>query len=253
MKTPSNCVTATIMKKNILLLLVLVLVLAANSCSAWPVVVFNPTNGVVLIPTNFVAANLAGVSVTNTFNGTATNLSGNALVQVTNTALALRLTTATNISGGALTQVTNIAQSLSGSGTSGFTGTVTNVAMVPGVVTNSNSLIPDGASYSFLDYSQPTSYVVTGISDGVAYNFTAGNSVSFDALISGSPVHISPGSFSGVAGGIYYLTGETAPPTGPYVPPVITAAITSSSFVTNTLHFNLTTFTNGSCVTNVFQ
>lgn len=77
---------------------------------ALPVVVFNPTNGVVVIPTNFVAANLAGVTVSNIFSGTASNLTGNALLQVTNAARSLIPNTATNISGEATNQVVVLVQ-----------------------------------------------------------------------------------------------------------------------------------------------
>lgn len=71
------------MKKSFLNLLAIGLVLFTLGCArlhAWPAVVFNPTNGVILIPTNFVAANLAGVAVSAA--GTATNLTGNATNQV---------------------------------------------------------------------------------------------------------------------------------------------------------------------------
>ncbi len=131
------------MKKTLLNPLSAILVLLACGCArlhAWPAVVFNPTNGVILIPTNFVVANLAGVTVTNTFSGTATNLSGNALVQATNISLSLIPTTATNLSGAALAQVTNIASAFTGSATNFNNATGTNVTLTGSFSTGPISL-----------------------------------------------------------------------------------------------------------------
>ena len=83
------------MKKSILNPLSAILALVLCGCAAfpprasgYPAVLFNPTNGVIIIPTNFVTANLSSVPVTNNFSGTATNLAGNALIQATNIATA---------------------------------------------------------------------------------------------------------------------------------------------------------------------
>ncbi len=64
-----------IMKKNFL---TLALGLWTLACPAWPTVLFNPTNGTVVLPTNFAAANLSGGGS----SGTATNLAGAATNQV---------------------------------------------------------------------------------------------------------------------------------------------------------------------------
>jgi hypothetical protein len=73
--------------------------------------------------------NLTGIT-------TATNLSGTALVQVTNISRSLIPTTATNISGAALTQVTNIASSFSGGGTASTNLNWNSITNQPSVVTN---------------------------------------------------------------------------------------------------------------------
>ena len=132
-----------------LLILLSALTFGCARLHAWPAVIFNPSNGVVMLPTNFVAANLSSVPVTNNFSGTATNLTGNALVQVTNITSSLIPTTATNLSGAALSQATNISLAVAQNvAATNQPSTVTNIsggALVQ--VTNiARSLIPATAT-----------------------------------------------------------------------------------------------------------
>ena len=119
-----------------LLVLISALTFGCARLHAWPAVLFNPTNGVVMLPTNFVAANLSSGPVTNNFSGTATNLTGNATNQVQ---ALINASVPTNINNAVGTNV-NLSGIFSGSFSGNVQGTFNGPAY--SALTNANDNLP---------------------------------------------------------------------------------------------------------------
>jgi hypothetical protein len=220
-----------------LLVLISALTFGCARLHAWPAVVFNPTNGVIMLPTNFVAANLSSVPVTNNFSGTATNLAGNALVQVTNISLTLAQGVA------ATNQPT----------TSTFCGIVTNLASVPFVVT---AVAVTNSTTNFLTVSGPFSgagnfYASGGLFYGTnGYNFYYSGGIWTIYSSSGYANRFDTNPI-GYYNDLGFGAATVAQGTGTFSWTVTTNVVTVKA--DTSFHCNLTTYTNGIVATNIFQ
>jgi hypothetical protein len=212
--------------KSILHRLSAILVLTALGCArlhAWPAVVFNPTNGVIMIPTNFVAANLSSAQATNNFSGTVTNIASSI------------------ITGGSYSNVVVLQQGLP----------------FDGVYANPGTSLYANASGDF--YSVGTNWAVGSFSYGQAY-YLVGQGIVLSATNWYFFSYYKFNSLTFPSITIYSSnTNQTAtPPTTGWsaygsLTPNPTYFPSSVYLTTLTQHFNLTTFTNGVCSTNILQ
>jgi len=205
------------------------------------------------LETNFVTVNLTNsVNLTNTLN-----LTNSITVNQTN-AVTVNLTNNFNVTNG-----------ISGNG---FTGTITNfwsdyepaaTNLVGIIVTNSDAFLNgyyvstngdssgefgNGAVIKYLSVGiSPTAYLQQENDRGAVFNWTLGT--NYHAGFTGG----SQAYFNGTATGV-----QAIPPTNGWVsyvdftnlPSFMPVYSVASNYVT---HLNLSTFTNGVCVTNVFQ
>ena len=151
-----------------------------------------------------------------------------------------------------------IATASGGGSTSGFTGTITNLADMNITFSTNYSVIVSSAGTGI---NGTYTWNGTTLWNGYPWYYLAGGSYGYslrvDAVSGGYAWRIGN---AGGPGYIYYQQDGTATPlvTNAFTTLVngsapLPVASISNSIITNTGHFNLITFTNGICVTNIVQ